>query len=56
MMWARLAGGDQQPGGLPPNGNIQQTVTVDVAEFAALFSDELNAAESVNFQANLRQA
>ena len=55
-MRAHLPGGDQQPGRLHPNCNVQQTVAVEMTEFAPLLLDELNSAESVNFQTNPRQA
>ena len=55
-MCAHLRRGGQQPGRLPPYCNVQQTVTVEMTEFAPLLLDELKSAESVNLQTNPRQA
>ena len=44
--------GQQHAGGLPPNGNVQQTMPVKMAEFAPVLLDELNPAEPVDFQPN----
>ena len=56
MVRAHTGVGEQPIGGLMAHGNVQQTVSVKMAEFAACPLDEFNPAETVNFQANAGEA
>ena len=56
MVRANPAGGDQGGGCLGSDWDIEQTVTVKVAEFVSVRLDELDSAESMRFQPNTRQA
>ena len=48
--------GEQLAGSLAADGNVQQTVSMKVAEFAPALLDEFNSAKPMNFQANPGQA
>ena len=56
MVWADLAGGDEGGCGARADGYIEQTVTIEVAEFASVFFGEFDPAETVDLQANTREA
>ena len=54
-MPAHLASGNERASCVKPYRNIQQAVAVQVAEFASVFVDEFNPAESMNLQTNTEQ-